>query len=131
MVHSFLLLTFAPTKRNNNTYNWRQQQFGIKAMTTIYCITEWDSDMNLTRRELFMSISGVANWLIKQKPIGNQFNVTDIETAGDYDITAENLTNVLAAAEVNNRAAWFTIKQEFIILTFEKRFTLSTVNVND
>ena len=68
-------------------------------MTTIYCITEWDSNMNQTRSELFMSINGVANWLTKQDPIGNQFNVTDRETAGDYDITAENLTKVLAAAK--------------------------------
>lgn len=100
-------------------------------MTTIYCITEWDSNMNQTRSELFMSINGVANWLTKQDPIGNQFNVTDRETAGDYDITAENLTKVLAAAKQNNMAASFTIKQDIIILTFETRFTLSTVNVND
>ena len=100
-------------------------------MTTIYCITEWDSNMNQTRSELFMSINGVANWLTKQNPIGNQFNVTDRETAGDYDITAENLTKVLAAAKANNMAASFTIKQDFIIQTIETRFTLSTVNVND
>lgn len=100
-------------------------------MTTIYCITEWDSNMNQTRSELFMSINGVANWLTKQNPIGNQFNVTDRETAGDYDITAENLMKVLAAAKVNNMAASFTIKQDFIIQTIETRFTLSTVNVND
>ena len=100
-------------------------------MTTIYCITEWDNDMNLTRRELFMSINGVANWLTKQKANGNQFNVTDSETAGDYDITAENLAHVLEISEQNNVAASFTIKQDFLILTFEKHFTLSTVNVND
>lgn len=100
-------------------------------MTTIYSITEWDSNMNQVRSELFMSINGVANWLTKQNPIGNQFNVTDHETAGDYDITADNITKVLAAAKVNNMAAAFTIKQDFIIQTVETRFTLSTVNVND
>jgi hypothetical protein len=100
-------------------------------MATIYCITEWNSDMNLTRSELFMSITGVANWLTKQNPIGNQFNVTDRETAGDYDITAENLTKVLAAAKANNMVVSFTIKQDFIIQTIETRFTLSTLNVND
>ena len=100
-------------------------------MATIYCITEWNSDMNLTRSELFMSITGVTNWLTKQNPIGNQFNVTDRETAGDYDITAENLTKVLAAAKANNMVVSFTIKQDFIIQTIETRFTLSTLNVND
>jgi len=100
-------------------------------MTTIFCITEWDSNMNQTRSELFMSINGVANWLTKQNPIGNQFNVTDRETAGDYDITAENLTKVLAAAKANNMGASFTIKKDFFIQTIETRFTLSTVNVND
>ena len=100
-------------------------------MTTIYCITEWDSNMNQTRSELFMSINGVANWLTKQTPIGNQFNVTDRETAGDYDITAENLAHVLEISKQNNMAASFTIKQDFIIQTIETRFTLSTVNVND
>ena len=100
-------------------------------MTTIYCITEWDSNMNQTRSELFMSINGVANWLTKQNPIGNQFNVTDSETAGDYDITAENLAHVLEISKQNNMGASFTIKQDFIIQTIETRFTLSTVNVND
>lgn len=100
-------------------------------MTTIYCITEWDSNMNQTRSELFMSINGVANWLTKRNPIGNQFNVTDRETAGDYDITAENLAHVLEISKQNNMAASFTIKQDFIIQTIETRFTLSTVNVND
>ena len=100
-------------------------------MTTIYCITEWDSNMNQTRSELFMSINGVANWLPKQNPIGNHFNVTDRETAGDYDITAENLAHVLEISKQNNMAASFTIKQDFIIQTIETRFTLSTVNVND
>ena len=100
-------------------------------MTTIYCITEWDSNMNQTRSELFMSINGVANWLTKQNPIENQFNVTDRETAGDYDITAENLAHVLEISKQNNMAASFTIKQDFIIQTIETRFTLSTVNVND
>ena len=57
--------------------------------------------------------------------------MTDRETAGDYDITAENLMKVLAAAKQNNMAASFTIKQDFIIQTIETRFTLSTVNVND
>lgn len=100
-------------------------------MTTIYCITEWDSNMNQTNSELFMSISGVANWLTKRNPINNQFNVTDRETAGDYDITAENLANVLEASKQNGMAASFTIKQDFFIQTIETRFTLSTVNVND
>lgn len=87
--------------------------------------------MNQTRSELFMSINGVANWLTKQNHINNQFNVKDRETAGDYDITAENLTNVLAAAKANNMGASFTIKQDLFIQTIETRFTLSTVNVND
>ena len=87
--------------------------------------------MNQTRSELFMSINGVANWLTKQNPIGNQFNVTDRETAGDYDITAENLAHVLEISKQNNMGASFTIKQDFIIQTIETRFTLSTVNVND
>lgn len=100
-------------------------------MTTIYCITEWDSNMNQTRSELFMSINGVANWLTKQNPIGNQFNVTDRETAGDYDITAENLAHVLEISKQNNMAASFTIKQDFIIQTIETHFTLSTVTAND
>ena len=100
-------------------------------MTTIYCITEWDSNMNQTRSELFMSINGVANWLTKQNPIGNQFNVKDCETAGDYDITAENLARVLEISKQNNMTASFTIKKNFFIQTIETRFTLSTINVND
>ena len=100
-------------------------------MTTIYCITEWDSNMNQTHSELFMSINGVVNWLTKQNPINNQFNVKDCETAGDYDITAENLAHVLEISKQNNMTASFTIKQDFIIQTIETRFTLSTVNVND
>lgn len=100
-------------------------------MTTIYCITEWDSNMNQTRSELFMSINGIANWLTKQNPINNQFNVKDREAAGDYDITAENLAHVLEISKKNNMAASFTIKQDFFIQTIETRFTLSTVNVND
>ena len=86
---------------------------------------------NQTRSELFMSINGVANWLTKHNPINNQFNVKDCETAGDYDITAENLMKVLAAAKQNNMAASFTIKQDLFIQTIETRFTLSTINVND
>jgi hypothetical protein len=87
--------------------------------------------MNQTRNELFMSINGVANWLINQNPINNQFNVTDRETAGDYDITAENLARVLEISKQNNMTASFTIKKNFFIQTIETRFTLSTINVND
>lgn len=87
--------------------------------------------MNQTRSELFLSINGVANWLTKQNPIANQFFVTDRETAGDYAITAENLAHVLEFSKQNNMAASFAIKQDFIFQTFETRFTLSTVNVND
>lgn len=104
---------------------------GTKDMTTIYCITEWDSNMNKTRSELFMSINGVANWLTKQNPINNQFNVTDRETAGDYDITVENLMYVLAYSKANNMAASFTIKRDFFFQTVETRFTLLTMNVNE
>lgn len=100
-------------------------------MTTIYCITEWDSNMHQTNSELFMTIEGVANWLIKKDTINNQFNVTDQGIAGDYDITAENLGKVLAASKANGVAASFTIKQDFFIQTIETRFTLSTINVND
>ena len=100
-------------------------------MTTIYCITEWNSNMEQTRSELFMNIIGIANWLTNKNPINNQFNVKDRDTAGDYEITAENLTKVLAAAKANNMGASFTIKQDFFIQTIETRFTLSTVNVND
>ena len=99
-------------------------------MTTIYSITEWNN-MNQGNSELFMSIEGVANWLTKKNPINNQFNVTDRETEGDYDINAENLVKVLAASKANGMAASFTIKQDFFIQTIETRFTLSTVNVND
>ena len=87
--------------------------------------------MNKTRSELFMSINGVANWLPKQNPINHQFNVTDRATAGDYDITAENLTKVLVYAKANNMAASFTIKRDFFFQTVETRFTLLTMNVNE
>ncbi len=100
-------------------------------MTTIYSITEWDSNMNQVRSELFMSINGVANWLTKQSPIDKQFIVRDRETSGVYDITADNLAKVLSAAKANNMGASFTIKQDFFIQTIETRFTLTTVNVND
>ena len=87
--------------------------------------------MKQANSELFMSIEGVANWLTKKNPINNQFNVTDRETEGDYDINAENLVKVLAASKANGMAASFTIKQDFFIQTIETRYTLSTVNVND
>ena len=100
-------------------------------MTTIYCITEWDSNMKQANSELFMSIEGIANWLTKKNPVNNQFHVSDRETEGDYDINAENLMKVLAASKANGMAASFTIKQDFFIQTIETRYTLSTVNVND
>ena len=100
-------------------------------MTTIYCITEWDNDMKQTKSELFMSIDGLANWLINKNPVDNSFNVKDGDSAGNYDITAENLAHVLEISEQNCMSASFTIKQDFFIQIIETRFTLSTINVND
>ena len=100
-------------------------------MMKIYCLTEWDSHMKQANIELFMSMSGVANWLTKKNPINNQFHLCDRAIEGDYDINVENLMYVLSASERNNMGAAFTIKQDFFIQTIETRFTLSTVNVND
>ena len=87
--------------------------------------------MNLMGSEMFMSLNGAANWLLKKEPIGESFNVKDRETAGDYDINAKNLEYILKESEKNGMTAMFTIKQDFFIQTMEARFTLATINVND
>lgn len=104
---------------------------GTKDMTTIYSLTEWSSNMSQVSSKLFMTLNGAANWLAKQNPIDNQFNVTDSGIEGDYDINTDNLTHVLEASKANGCAASFTIKQDFVIQIIETRYTLSTIDVND
>lgn len=96
-------------------------------MTTIYSITEWNEKMEQTSCELFMSINGVANWLTKLKPINNEFKYAN----GVYELTSENLENVLKAADAQFMGALFTIKQDICGFEFETRYTLSTIKVND
>ena len=100
-------------------------------MTTIYCITEWNDKMQQVGCEYFMSLNGVVNNLTAKNAIDNKFTVRDIEIAGDYDITVENIRNVFEACERNNMAASFTINQDFGFYAVETRYTLSTINVND
>lgn len=100
-------------------------------MTTIYSLTEWNDKMQQVGCEYFMSMNGVAKYLTANNPIDNKFSVMDREMAGDYDITAENLENVLEVSLQNNMGASFTIKQDFIFNVIDTRFTLSTINVND
>lgn len=101
-------------------------------MTTIYCITEWNSDMEQTNSKMFMTLKGVAKWLTTAKtPIDNQLNVYDREIAGAYDITADNLRTILTASQKNGCAAFFSIAQDFVLKIIETRFTLSTIDMED
>lgn len=100
-------------------------------MTTIYCITEWNSNMEQTNSKMFMTLEGVAKWLTKKKPIDNQLNVRDREIAGAYDITTDNLHTILTASQEHGWASCFSIKQNFVLQIIETRFTLSTIDVED
>ena len=100
-------------------------------MTTIYCITEWNSNMEQTNSKMFMTLEGVAKWLIKKNPIDNQLNVRDRDIAGIYDITADNLRTILTASQEQGWAACFSIEQDFVLQIIETRFTLSTIDVED
>ena len=100
-------------------------------MTTIYCITEWNSNMEQTNSKMFMTLEGVAKWLTQKKTIDNQINVRDREIAGAYDITADNLRTILTASQEQGLAACFSIEQDFVLQIIETRFTLSTIGVED
>lgn len=101
-------------------------------MTTIYCITEWNSNLEQTNSKMFMTLEGVAKWLLTKKtPIDNQLNVRDREIAGDYEITADNLRTILTASQEHGVAACFSIEQDFVLKIIETRFTLSTIDVED
>lgn len=94
-------------------------------MTTIFSIT----DHNESKSEMFMTLNGVANWLLSKNPIDNKLYVA--ERNEYYDITADNLKSVMDMSERDGLCAAFTIKQDFFIQTIETRFVLSTINVND
>ena len=97
-------------------------------MTTIYCLTDFEQIYN---SKFFMTLEGVAKWLIERSPIDNQIKVRDPEIAGSYDITADNLRTILTAAQRNRWTASFTIQQDFVLDIIETQFFLSTIDVED
>ena len=97
-------------------------------MTTIYCLTDFEQIYN---SKFFMTLEGVAKWLIERSPIDNQIKVRDPEIAGSYDITADNLRTILTAAQQNRWTASFTIQQDFVLDIIETQFFLSTIDVED
>lgn len=97
----------------------------------IYCITEWDSNMNMSGSEYFKTIEGIASYLLDKKPIDNMFTVSDREIAGKYDITADNFLHIIEESQKNNMAASITIRQDFFIQVVEIRYTISTINVHE
>lgn len=97
-------------------------------MTTIYCLSDFERNYN---SEFFMTLEGVAKWLIERAPIDNQIKVRDTEIAGSYDITADNLRTILTAAQRNRWTASFTIQQDFVLDIIETQFFLSTIDVED
>lgn len=98
-------------------------------MTTIYCLTDFEQIYN---SKFFLTLEGVAKWLIERSPIDNQIKVREPEIAGSYDITADNLRTILTAAQRNNRwTASFAIQQDFVLDIIETLFFLSTIDVED
>ena len=97
----------------------------------IYCITEWDSASNMIGSDYFKTMDGIAAYLLDKKPADNMFTVTDRETAGEYDITADNLLHIFEESQKNNMAASITIKQDFFIQIIETRYTISDINVHE
>jgi len=102
-------------------------------MTTIFCLTKWDSDMNLMGNKLFMTIEGVTKYLTEQKPIDNKIKVTDRDIAGDYDITADNLRYIFNETKKHGShyAPRFSFEQDFVLYTAKTEFGLSTIEVED
>lgn len=90
----------------------------------IYALTE-----NGQTSELFSQLEGVAEWIKAKKPVGG-IRSYDAETAGEYDITADNLDKLLKAAKANGCAALIRIQQDFFVTTVETRFTLTTLTVH-
>lgn len=100
-------------------------------MTTIYCITGWNSNNEQTDSKMFMTLEGAAKWLTSLHPIDNQFSVRDRDFNGNYDITADNLRTILNVQEKQGFGTYFYIQQECVVFLFETRFILSTIEVED
>lgn len=98
-------------------------------MKTIFCIKNGDNC------ELFMSLKGMANWLISQKPINNKFyTLSGIcgETRNYFDITSDNLKRVMEESNDDcGLCAYIRIEQNFFIKNIVTGYILSTINVND
>lgn len=102
-------------------------------MKTVFCLTKWDSDLNLMSKMFFTTLEGVTEWLTEQKPIDNKIKVTDRDIAGDYDITADNIRTIFNAAKAHGShyAARFSFETDFLFGSIKTEIGLSTVKVED
>jgi hypothetical protein len=96
-------------------------------MKTIFSVTRWDEDMKLQGSNLFMTLEGVAKWILKQHPIDNK--IRDIE--GEYDITADNLRILFDTAKAQGCAARFSFEVDLIFNSVKTEIGLGTVDVED
>ena len=97
-------------------------------MTTIYFIKSKISS------KMFMSLNGMAQWLIKQNPINNVFfTLSGIqgEEKTYYDITAANLEKVMEESERDGLCADIRIEQDFFLQNIETRYVLSKAEAYD
>jgi hypothetical protein len=96
-------------------------------MTTIFSVTRWNEDMELQGSKFFMTLEGVAKWLLKQNPIDNKIR----DREGEYDITANNLRILFDAAKAQGCAARFSFEIDFIFNSVKTEIGLCTVDVED
>lgn len=100
-------------------------------MTKIYCISCWDGHSHI-RDEFFMSIEGMAKWIMSQKPINDQFAIITGPEPKSYEITAENLEKIMKDSEEKfGLCAEIRIRQSFVVGEVETRYILSTMNVHE
>jgi len=87
--------------------------------------------------EYFANIPAIVEYLKAKKPIGNKYTVRDSDNAGEYDITADNLTrliygaNAAAATGQSNYPAVIFIDMDFFIQTITEEYIIATVPVRE
>lgn len=82
-----------------------------------------------------MSLEGIVKYLNSKNPINSKFyTLSGIlgETKNFYDITSENLAEVMRESKENvGLNADIRIEQDFFVQVIETRYILSTVDVCD
>lgn len=82
----------------------------------------------------FANLSALTQYIADKSPIDNKFSVRDSATAGEYDLTPENISYIIDQTKEtcgNNYAASIFIDVDFVLQIITTQYLISTIDVKE